>query len=1125
MSLRPILLLRPARHARSNRAWAVCGLAAALGASSSVAAADAAPRTPPRVHLIAPGIARIASPRPYALASDRRLRMSVRLRAGARRLHVEMDGRDVTAHFRRGTRPRLRVASVRLHTGPNHIQVSAADGHGRRDADSVEVIGGRRRGGFLTVSGVHRREPARPLRVLVLAAVRPLRVVASLNGHRLRDILGRQPTTSGTVLLSASHGLRPGRNVLHVLAYRRNGTYDAERRAFVVARDRPLSGAGADVVTQQDKRLRLDGRASRPTHRGRRLAYRWDLIHRPPGSHARLRTRSSPRPLLTPDRPGRYEASLRVTERAQGRHPAFTAAASADTVTVTAQPAWGPIGGRLDTMGASGAITLAGNAVASSQPTSAVQVVVLHRGAPLPVASNVSYTGDAAGMAQMQSDMQELAGGATPEDSLVVIVGKPVGGGPPVQSAGLADFGKALQDVGAEVCGDSASTPCLSMSAVTSPTGSGFSVIGVPALNAGRAWQGSGDLGGYLQLDQSGLLYTFVAPDRAVVDTGGAGSQPASTASITVTDPTASGTVSPTPLATGILPSGATGGFLIAVADARTLALKAQDTIGTNYGNAAQDLQGQQGMDDMLAAYTSDPSSLIFVQSLGAPSPTTTTWGEIGTEIGQLGGTADTFDRIAGGPYALVGGAQLEGSGAETTAGQPAFPQGPGAPTKSPGTERVLLSRHADFRYQPASADPTDYTITGGSSTGPSQFGLAKIVALPPTAWPDDDQPHRAANAWITQQVGLCQSACGQADVRDYYVSDPDAFEGPADVYGAKIAALQCPSDESGFTQQDCEDLTTQLPIEIGIVESVREHVGDPKGQSDLQAPYGLSSSGISATLDSVTASVTSSLTFSNHDKALGTLAEISSAVLSIASSYVGLGGDDFAQDTALLDAASGGLDLADTVTDAAGGQPLIGGQIQTQAGELQTEAIQTYSDAVRQLSHVADLIVSDWGRLQAAKALSQEDPSWNLNSTDAFEAVQSQLQAASLQWFYGSLLPIGYKVLDLGSHGVGIECNINNSGRYQPYSGTPNSARYQFITGFTQGSPPQPVLDRWAMVLTTLAGNKGGSAMPTKFSDSLYTAFDPDFDFAGGGTRPPAGFTQRQLFTDSFVPPSAPCR
>lgn len=109
----------------------------------------------------------------------------------------------------------------------------------------------------------------------------------------------------------------------------------------------------------------------------------------------------------------------------------------------------------------------------------------------------------------------------------------------------------------------------------------------------------------------------------------------------------------------------------------------------------------------------------------------------------------------------------------------------------------------------------------------------------------------------------------------------------------------------------------------------------------------------------------------------------------------------------------------------------------------------------------------------------------------------------------------------------MGIECNINNSGRYQPYSGTPNSARYQFITGFTQGSPPQPVLDRWAMVLTTLAGNKGGSAMPTKFSDSLYTAFDPDFDFdfAGGGTRPPAGFTQRQLFTDSFVPPSAPCR
>jgi hypothetical protein len=84
-----------------------------------------------------------------------------------------------------------------------------------------------------------------------------------------------------------------------------------------------------------------------------------------------------------------------------------------------------------------------------------------------------------------------------------------------------------------------------------------------------------------------------------------------------------------------------------------------------------------------------------------------------------------------------------------------------------------VLSRHQDWRFQPDVADPT----------GLVDHGLLTVAQGPTTDWLLIDTEHAAANAWIAQTLGLCTpsatDSCANADVRDYYVTDPDDFIAP----------------------------------------------------------------------------------------------------------------------------------------------------------------------------------------------------------------------------------------------------------------------------------------------------------------------------------------------------------
>jgi hypothetical protein len=314
---------------------------AALAASVAIALMP-----PPQAS--ARGVARdvvsVLTPGSDGLAARSRATVRIRLAPGARLRRVTLDGRNVTGRFRRMGSRLFKAHLMGLTRGSNHLWVSARI---RRGQDGYAVrrfyAGSRPSPRFLSVAGVSRRVGARPLRVRVRARSRPVRTVVRLNGRRVEHAFVRRARARLAPVVSASHGLRFGRNRLKVVAWHRNGTYDVERRSFVVHRTRPLAAAGIDRMGRARSPLRLDGTRSRPRRAGTPLAFSWRIVAKPRGSRARLLRPSSVRPVLRPDRPGRYRLRLTVSERQRrGQASAAAVVGASDSVTATVQPAWDP---------------------------------------------------------------------------------------------------------------------------------------------------------------------------------------------------------------------------------------------------------------------------------------------------------------------------------------------------------------------------------------------------------------------------------------------------------------------------------------------------------------------------------------------------------------------------------------------------------------------------------------------------------------------------------------------------------------------------------------------------------------------------------------------------------------
>lgn len=293
----------------------------------------------------APASTLIAAPQRGALVASTSVQVVVHRRAGAT-TRVLLGRRDVT--------PRLRVKGSTLagtlgrtdglRYGQNHLVVVAKRA-GRAEERHARSFSYLRRSDSLLRVRLSGANPAR-LQIDVVSGAprltltrRPRTIRVLVNGRPLGRALVAVTGTRWTTSLSATHGLRHGLNRLQVfVAEPQSGRYASLSRRFRVLRDRPLAAAGLDHGTRPDVGVRLGG--SHRAARGGRLRYRWTLVRRPAGSGARIQGSTRARPLLVPDRPGRYVARVRVSEAGPARvSAAQVTATSSDETSVNVSPA------------------------------------------------------------------------------------------------------------------------------------------------------------------------------------------------------------------------------------------------------------------------------------------------------------------------------------------------------------------------------------------------------------------------------------------------------------------------------------------------------------------------------------------------------------------------------------------------------------------------------------------------------------------------------------------------------------------------------------------------------------------------------------------------------------------
>jgi hypothetical protein len=523
----------------ARRSFTASRSAVALLLGALLVCALAAPQSGAAVTEHQPPV-EIVSPGKNALRTGREVTIQLRVRGGLTRPKVTMYGkgrqyRDVSDLLRRTGPGRFAVrlrAGRQLRYGQNSVFVDNRKGSSGGAAE-VHFTLARPVRHLLRVRRLERGSvESPPLGLRVRARGAQLRV--RLNGHPAGNSFERR---GGQWLgsLSAKDGLRFGRNRLNVTAFTSSGRYQRLHRSFVVRGGRPLADAGRDQLTRTGAPLRLSAAATRPGGSAP-LRLRWQIVHKPKGSQARLRGASGVHPRLRADVGGNYRLRLRATGIRHGASsssatttptptapttPETTPAtpttpeaaptampSSVDEVEVTAMPDVPPEGTPLQTIvhrqnGETG-IEVSGHFYAMEQGAG-VQLLALDRTTLKPLVEK-SY--DHENMNELVAEVQGLN-----DQNLVILSGGGQGGYP-----GYEYIEGAIDAIGGITSGPQS----LGVLSELQAGNGGWSAIGIPGIPAGQAYQliglqqspetAPGAISGNLQVDSSAEHFAFTWP-------------------------------------------------------------------------------------------------------------------------------------------------------------------------------------------------------------------------------------------------------------------------------------------------------------------------------------------------------------------------------------------------------------------------------------------------------------------------------------------------------------------------------------------------------------------------------------------------------------------------------------
>ena len=1006
--------------------------------------------------------AKIISPRLDALRAGGEARVAVQVSPG-RSWRVRVDDRrgdkEVSQEFHR-VNPGIWAArlgrSDGLQPGANRIWLLSRRGSGDWKATGQRFVFGARERDLVSLGGPRGRTESTRARIRIGANAETDHLRVSLNGRRVEQELRERREGEHSATLSASHGLRYGKNRLTVRSYDFGGDFEVERLAFEVDRKRPLAAAGRDRRATEGHAVRLDGGRSRPTNERKRLSFHWEVVRSPLGSNPGLQNEDRSRPQLRTDVHGTYLLRLTVTEVAAGggraKAEASDTQSSSDLVMVTTQPDAPPIGVPIQTLAdprgtptvcppASGA-SPDGPGVAVGEryygsPGGPIQLLVLDS-ATLECELNESYDGTSLGLGLLAQAVQDLT---TDPAKLVVITSS----GTQIAQSSVASVNKTLSLIGAEpLSGTAVDGPFSVIGSRDGKLGTATANPGLHALEnpATPGWPGddrfqeirAGALLGFMTLSADESGYSFVSPEFVPFSTNHFGGP--------CVEAECGGW--------GTLEPPATGGFAVMQLDAGTAGVAEASSRVFPTNGTGNDEAAQQALAQALAEIANDPGKIVLIQSMGAPAATTPAWSfytkgaltGIAAEIVKLGGTADVFNRLDGTiSYALVGGAGIQGPAAEMASKLPVpciknatwaecQSQDTGDvvmhATQSPAQLTGLLAKNNASGFQAVvggvSGDETIREDTAGLN-----HMLLKVAYQDPApgGWPYADQVD--ALKYVAQNV-VCSSQCALDDPRRAYYADGYSHWGdkaksvltlcyPWDADCTPPNGYRPPSTQPTFDEATFDGLLKQLSTEFSYVSAVQGFLGVPDPSSGtppatMQQLFDAQSPQIQ--VSTIAQDIKDSVNASNDDQALSEAWQIMAIATSVASTLLEPTAEEGELDA--LGLMSDGYWLGAAIAPESDGAGAFT-SLDTTAIDLETTLTTQLQDQAAELNVVGQIIVSDWGKLSAIGApLTKQplDPEWDINQGAALRSLSN----STTQQIYAALMPTVYQAYQLESAG-----------------------------------------------------------------------------------------------------------
>ena len=958
-----------------------------------------------------PGVTRVVSPRPDTVVGGKgRVQVVLRSRASLRSLHVTLGGRDITSRLRRSKGAyRATVRRGRgLRRGVNYLHVAT----GRNtDIDSVRIIVARQVHSLLSVRDVQVGGRESPGRVVMRA--RPgTRVRAWVNGHRVdhafqphgRRYIGR---------LGANDFVRPGRNRLVVLTHRahhsgRSAVYDVERVTFRHKRGRVIAGAGRDRVIDANDLAELNGSAA-GRGSGGDVDYQWRVVAAPPGARDDVSFDDAPTrtPQFVATTPGRYRVRATVT--------APNGATSADTLTVAVRADTPPIGWRLDTTDARGAIKLNGVAVPNTTFDGAgpsVSYAVFDRQL-LTRETSGNRPADAAGL----KAVADLAQSYFKSPSYLMIVNLSALQGLPADAKRLfTTLGVTLDEPY-----PATARPVSLIGVPGSRAGSGFisdHYRNRPALPLDQA-----SLSGYIRLNPiaepgiTGGHFEFVYADQLEFDTDA--------------DP-ALGRIA---LKIGgktypyDVPTDGRSGFLLAFLDSRTgeLDAPASAVFVTNNADGSQNVEnGVRFINGNLGWAVQERNRngerLAVLQSFGRPWGASGLWLQSGDAIQKLGGNAQPWVQMnqgaaepPGGAYAFVGRIGMDVPGAESSQWL--------TKQAADGTLHGLLARGRDDQYEPMLAE-------SGNALNAELVALANRPSPPDGGFPQYADGQAEAFEFLARDeraMGLCFNLPRPCDVRKMYYDRYGIDWGGILTALSTTAKDECEKTHVGFTPKECEGVRSQLVDEVRRRNQVAEYFG-PAG---LQAPFvGGGQVGVLADVQTISNEIRADVTVPVANNAVSHVLTIVTGVLKVAT----LSGLVCSPCGTVAGGLSGAVGLAAYLTHQDGSPDIVGPAISSTAANLGGDLLARYQRVSAYLQTEAKIIMSDYDKMTEVARRSRGD--WSLSGSPV--EVSSMLRNGAQQGIYKSLVAAGYPVLyDLGRSPSGPSAPFEHATQWYCNGGT----------------------------------------------------------------------------------------